>query len=93
MFASSLAAAEISIKASLGKLKAPDDLEDQIAANAFVPLPLSVRHALRLGQLPLHHRDPFDRLLIAQAQEEGLTILSGDRHFAAYDVQVLDARA
>lgn len=55
----------------------------------MVELPLTVRHGLAVQELPLHHRDPFDRLLIAQARCEGLTIVTGDRAFAAYDVAVL----
>lgn len=91
VFVSSISAAEIGIKAALGKLKAPDDLEDALAVNAFLQLPLSIRHALRLKELPRHHGDPFDRMLVAQAQCEGLTILSGDAKIATYDVPVIDA--
>lgn len=89
---SSLTAAEMAIKSSLGKLRAPEDLDDQLVAYAFMPLPLSVRHALQVRYLPPLHRDPFDRLLIAQAQQEGLTILTGDKRISDYDVPVIDAR-
>ncbi len=86
---SGLSAGEIAIKKSLGRLDAPDDLPEQLAAHGFAELPLTIRHGLALAELPLHHRDPFDRLLVAQAQLEGLTIVTRDRTFDAYDVQVL----
>ena len=66
-----------------------DDLvEDVVARNAFVALPVTVRHGDRLRSLPLHHGDPFDRLLIVQALDEGLTILTSDRAFEPYRVPV-----
>jgi PIN domain nuclease of toxin-antitoxin system len=55
----------------------------------MVPLPINQRHALHLEKLPLHHHDPFDRILIAQAQTEGLAVLTADSHFQVYDVKVL----
>ncbi|MGH8776776.1 MAG: type II toxin-antitoxin system VapC family toxin [Jiangellaceae bacterium] len=88
---SAVSAAEIAIKSALGKLQAPDDLEQQIDAHGFTPLPLHVRHALGLAGLPPHHRDPFDRLLIAQARDEGLTILTADGVFGRYEVPTIDA--
>ena len=57
----------------------------------MIELPVTVRHGLAVGQLPLHHRDPFDRLLIAQARCEGLTIVTADCAFAAYDVAIMSA--
>jgi PIN domain nuclease of toxin-antitoxin system len=80
---------EIAIKSAAGKLRADDDLIGHLEASGFEPLPISWHHAERAGSLPPHHRDPFDRMLIAQAQIEGLTIVSRDRAFAAYDVAVL----
>jgi PIN domain nuclease of toxin-antitoxin system len=80
---------EIEIKRALGKLDAPDDLADALAAGGYRPLPVSILHATIAGRLPPHHRDPFDRMLVAQAKLEGLTIVTGDRRIAGYDVPVL----
>jgi PIN domain nuclease of toxin-antitoxin system len=88
---SAVSAVEIAAKAAIGKLRVPGDLVEQIAEQAMVELPMTVRHGLAVGQLPLHHRDPFDRLLIAQARCEGLTIVTADRAFAAYDVPIMPA--
>lgn len=77
---------EIVIKQSLGKLDAPDDLVEAMTANRFLPLPVTVPHALAVRTLPHHHRDPFDRLLIAQAQHEGFKIVTRDPHVLRYDV-------
>jgi PIN domain nuclease of toxin-antitoxin system len=77
---------EIAIKRALGKLDAPDDLEAAMTANCFLPLPITIPHALAVEALPNHHRDPFDRLLIAQAKYEGLKFVSRDRHVAQYGV-------
>lgn len=82
---------EISIKKALGKLAAPDDLEQQVLASGFLPLPIGIAHGLAAGQLARHHEDPFDRMLIAQAQAEGLTIVTRDRRFDAYGVALLSA--
>jgi len=80
---------EISIKAASGRLVAPDDLLDALAANDFDTLAISAGHAIAAGRLPAHHPDPFDRMLIAQARAEGLTLVSVDRRFPAYDVELL----
>ena len=88
---SSASAWEIGVKVSLGKLRAPVDLAEQLRDKRFTPLPVSIAHGLRVGALPLHHRDPFDRLLVAQAQLEGLTIVTRDERIAAYDVETLAA--
>lgn len=80
---------EIAIKVRLGKLDAPPDLPDRVRQLGFDILPISAEHAWRVRDLPPHHRDPFDRLLIAQAQVERLPILSADPAFAAYDVSVV----
>jgi PIN domain nuclease of toxin-antitoxin system len=77
---------EIAIKRAIGKLDAPHDLEAVIAANRFLPLPITVPHALAVETLSDHHRDPFDRLLIAQARVEGLKFVSRDSHVARYQV-------
>lgn len=93
VFVSAISAAEIAIKSSIGKLRVPNDLEWQLDQNAFIPLPLRVHHGLALEGLPLHHRDPFDRLLIAQAQCEDLVLVTADSAFAAYDTRTVDATA
>ena len=80
---------EISIKQALGKLEAPDDLEAALAASRFQPLPITVAHALAAGRLPRHHDDPFDRMLIAQAQHAQLTVVTHDPKFRLYDVAIL----
>lgn len=88
---SAVSAFEIAAKVAVGKLRAPGDLAVQITEQTMIELPVMVRHGLAAGQLPMHHRDPFDRLLIAQARCEGCTIVTADRAFAAYDVPVLPA--
>ena len=81
---------EISIKKSLGKLKAPDDYEMILEEEGFETLPISIFHAEQAGALPPLHRDPFDRMLVAQAQAEGLVLMSGDRRISDYGVRLLD---
>jgi PIN domain nuclease of toxin-antitoxin system len=80
---------EIAIKRGLGKLKFDDDFEQVIREEDFALLPILLAHLRAFEALPLHHRDPFDRLLIAQALAEGIPIATGDRVFAAYGVQVV----
>jgi PIN domain nuclease of toxin-antitoxin system len=84
---SSVSAFEITTKQALGKLDAPDDLEAQVEASGFTALPLTIGHGLAAGRLPLHHRDPFDRLLIAQAHCDDLTLVTANRKLLAYDVR------
>ncbi|MER8466032.1 type II toxin-antitoxin system VapC family toxin [Mesorhizobium sp. M1396] len=86
VFASAASIWEIAIKRSIGKLAAPDDLPTLLPRMQFQPLAVTLQHADAVSGLPHHHGDPFDRLLIAQAQLENLTILTSDRHFARYDV-------
>lgn len=90
VFVSAATAWEITVKQALGKLTAPDDLASVVASGGFEVLPISFAHAVTAGRLPPHHRDPFDRLLIAQAQHEGLTLATRDPHFAAYDVATVE---
>ncbi|NCO43721.1 MAG: PIN domain nuclease [Armatimonadetes bacterium CG_4_10_14_3_um_filter_66_18] len=82
---------EIAIKLSLGKLRVPysldEDLPRLLEQNAFRVLPLRYEHLQLLSELPFYHRDPFDRTLVAQAQVEGLLLLSRDEAFDAYGVQ------
>lgn len=88
---SAASAWEISLEKALGKLAAPDDLEQQLRTGGFTPLPISIAHGVLAGQLPRHHDDPFDRMLIAQAHAEGLTIVTRDKRFADYGVALLPA--
>jgi PIN domain nuclease of toxin-antitoxin system len=64
---------------------------DEIVSSDWLQLPITFRHGITAGALPLHHRDPFDRLLVAQAITEGLTIVTRDRKIEAYDVDILRA--
>lgn len=91
VFVSAATAWEIAIKKALGKLVVPDDLEAAIVASGFQELPITVAHATAAGALPPHHTDPFDRMLIAQAQLENLTLVTHDERFVAYDVPILRA--
>jgi PIN domain nuclease of toxin-antitoxin system len=76
---------ETAIKAALGRLEVElDDLEEAIVRNGFRPLPIGFRHAVTAGRLPSVHRDPFDRMLVAQASVEELRIVSHDQVFARY---------
>ncbi len=89
---SPVSAWEISTKYALGRLTLPippaEYVPSRMKSSGVDALPLQHSHALQVAELPWHHRDPFDRLLIAQAQVEGLPILSANRQLAAYDVQV-----
>ena len=84
---------EIAYKAAQGKLTLPDApeayIQSRLAANGFASLPVELSHALRAGTLPRIHRDPFDRLLVAQAQIEGLPILTADPAISRYDVETI----
>jgi PIN domain nuclease of toxin-antitoxin system len=84
---------EIEIKRAIGKLKAPENLEEVLSANHFVHLPITVAHSVAAAKLPRHHGDPFDRMLIAQAVLESLTLLTGDRRMKDYGarIQVVEA--
>ncbi len=84
---------EIAIKSSLGKLTIEQPIErfvpEQLAANGFQLLGLDVRHVARVATMPWHHRDPIDRLLVAQAAVEGLTLVTGDAALSAYGTATL----
>lgn len=84
---------EMAIKARLGRLQLGEDLErfvhEQMALNGIEGLPVHMNHALHVYALPDHHGDPFDRLLVAQAQLEGLPILTGDPQIAQYEVETV----
>ncbi|HEY2017689.1 MAG TPA: type II toxin-antitoxin system VapC family toxin [Bryobacteraceae bacterium] len=94
LFLSSASVWEISIKSGMGKLRLKEPAEKCIPhlfELGFLPLAITFQHALAAGNLPLHHQDPFDRMLIAQAQCEDLTLLTGDPAIMAYDVRTIDA--
>ncbi|MDN5916941.1 MAG: type II toxin-antitoxin system VapC family toxin [Pseudonocardia sp.] len=82
---------ELSIKQAAGKLDVDVDLREHSAEQGFRELPVSGRHAVAVRGLPRHHRDPFGRMLIAQAGLEGLTLVTADRALAVYDVPILPA--
>jgi len=93
LFFSAASGWEIAIKAKLGRLKLPKPLEtfvpEQMALNAIESLSVQMSHALHVHTLPLHHRDPFDRLLIAQAQLDNLPILTADPQIALYAIRTV----
>jgi PIN domain nuclease of toxin-antitoxin system len=91
VFLSAASSWEISIKFYLGKLPLPEPPSVYVPRRlgGIQPLVVTHAHALAAGELPLHHRDPFDRLLIAQARLEGMTVLTTDRVFAQYGVPVI----
>lgn len=82
---------EIAVQVSLGSLSVGGSVErflsEQVAANGFQPLPIDLKHAARVATLPFLHRDPFDRLLVAQALEEDLAVVTADAVFAEYGVK------
>lgn len=79
---------EIAIKRALGTLAAPDDLPERVIEEGFTWLSVDAAHAWQVRELPTHHRDPFDRMLVAQALVERLPIITADRRFAGYGVEV-----
>lgn len=91
VFVSLASAWEAAIKASLGRIRIAENFRAGIVASGFTPLPIEFAHVERIMALPHHHRDPFDRLLIAQALTENLTIVTEDRKLAAYGVPILNA--
>ena len=94
IYVSHVSAWEISIKYGVGKLKLPDVPElfvtDRIRRANFTQLPIEISHVLRVHNLPPIHKDPFDRLLVSQAQSENITILTADRNIPKYQVKTLD---
>jgi PIN domain nuclease of toxin-antitoxin system len=91
VFVSAASAWEVAIKRALGRLEAPDDLSAALDASGIRAMPITITHAEAAGALPPHHADPFDRMLVAQARAEGLTIVTRDPAFAAYAVATLEA--
>jgi PIN domain nuclease of toxin-antitoxin system len=84
VFVSAATCWEITVKKMIGKLDAPDDLSAALAANDFIELPITVQHTQSLYQLPPHHNDPFDRIMIAQAISEKLTFMTRDSKILLY---------
>jgi PIN domain nuclease of toxin-antitoxin system len=91
VFVSAAVIWEIRIKQALGKLKIPASFRKVLERQPFEVLPITVDHAHAVGNLPSHHRDPFDRMLIAQAKVEGLTLVSHDRIFHQYRIPIIEA--
>ena len=91
VYVSPISFLEIAIKEATGKLEVPEDLAGSLDACRFTELPLTVAHTLALRGLPPHHKDPFDRTLVAQARYEGLTLVSRDPQMKRYDVPLLAA--
>jgi PIN domain nuclease of toxin-antitoxin system len=94
LYLSAVSAWEIGIKHAAGKLRFTGrpsvQLPGYVKRSGVQPLVVTLEHALRAAGLPMHHRDPFDRLMIAQAQEEELTFVTADKRLAAYDVPILE---
>ena len=91
VFVSAITGWEIAVKRAKGQLTAPDNLGALVAERGFADLPLTFHHAEQAGNLPMHHRDPFDRFLIAQAQTEGLVLVTRDARIPLYGVRTLAA--
>jgi PIN domain nuclease of toxin-antitoxin system len=91
VFVSAVTGWEIALKVSLGRLQTRRSVIDAVAESGFEELPIRLAHTEHLGGLPWHHRDPFDRLLAAQALTEKLTLVTRDRVFRRYGVRTLPA--
>ena len=89
VYGSAASAWELAIKAALGKLRTPGDLEEEVRRSGFLPLAVTFAHAAAAAKLPLLHRDPFDRMLVAQASVESLTLLTSDSRLKAYSDAVM----
>jgi PIN domain nuclease of toxin-antitoxin system len=91
VFVSAATTWEISIKMAIGKLRAPEDMDSVVEDEGFSKLPISLYHGQLAGSLPAHHRDPFDRMLIAQAQAEGLILITSDENISLYNLLLKSA--
>jgi PIN domain nuclease of toxin-antitoxin system len=91
VYVSAATAWEVAIKIGLGRLRPTRTVEEATRESGFLELPVTFRHADRVPALPAHHRDPFDRLLVAQAEVEELTIVTRDLVFGRYPVAVIGA--
>jgi PIN domain nuclease of toxin-antitoxin system len=92
VFVSAVSLWEIGLKQSLGKLRIPAQFEKRLADESFESLPLTASQTWRISELPWHHRDPFDRMLVAQAQAENLVLLTANEALTAYGDSVRLAR-
>lgn len=91
VFISAAAIWEIQIKHALNKLHIPPNFQEVLADQPFLFLDITVDHAHTVGELPMHHRDPFDRMMVAQAIAERLTIVTRDKHIKHYNIPTIDA--
>jgi PIN domain nuclease of toxin-antitoxin system len=91
VYVSAASAWEIAIKFGLGRLRPSRTVEQAASESGFLELPVTFRHAEGVAELPAHHRDPFDRLLIAQAQVEQLTMVTRDPVFGRYPIEIIRA--
>lgn len=91
VFVSAATVWEVAIKQQVGKIKSPVDVPERIRDSELSNLPITADHAIAAGRLPLLHRDPFDRMLVAQAKTEQLTLVTRDRMLGKYDIAVLPA--
>ena len=91
VFVSAVTGWEITVKRAKGRMTAPDNLPSMIDDKGFAHLPLTFHHAEQAGNLPMHHRDPFDRFLIAQAQAEGLVLVTRDARIPLYGIRTMAA--
>ena len=89
VFVSAATAWEAAIKSALGRLRIPDTVEAGVIDSGFEKLPIGFSHAESAARLPPHHADPFDRMLVAQAKAEGLTLVTHDRRLAPYEIEIL----
>ena len=95
LYLSAACVMEISIKLSIGKLPMDvpaSEFVERLLSQGVIPLPVGIDHALAAGALPLHHRDPFDRTLVAQARVEGMTLVTADPRILQYGIPTIDAR-
>ena len=92
VYVSAVSTWEVSIKKLSGKLSAPDDLDAVVEEEGFNKLPISLFHGDQAGLLPQQHKDPFDRMLVAQAQSEGLIIVTNDKMIRQYSIRTMDAK-
>lgn len=88
-YVSAASAWEVAIKAAIGKIELPGPFQEAVAESGFSELEISFAHAAAAGELPPHHSDPFDRMLVAQAKVEGLTVVTHDQRFQPYGAEVL----
>ena len=91
IFVSAITGWEIAVKRARGRMTAPDNLTAMVEEKGFTHLPLTFFHAEQAGVLPMHHRDPFDRMLVAQAQVEGLVLVTRDDRIPRYGVRTMTA--